>query len=584
MPVRGSPYGPDHQRERALRLAPGVACVHCKVRQATELDHDPPLALHLHVNGSGCCRRLPSCGPCARAQGGRIATGRPVTETVVDVQTEEVVEPDGFPVGDPVWEVPWLEELREVPDGAIWPRLMTAPHPAAVGSLGGEFAGWARARTGRGLRWWQRLAAARILEHDEDERLVWEAVLLTMARQLGKSWLLRELFLWRIHQGDRFGEPQDVVHTGMDVQICKEVQRPARFWAKARPETYSVREANGEVCIEVLADGSRWLLKAKDAVYGFAASVAGADEAWKVSASSIEEGLVPTMAERNQAQLLLVSTAHRLSTTLMLDRRHAALNALATGDGDLLVEWSAPRDAELDDVAAWRAASPHWTAHRQRLVDRRLAAALAGEGGDLDEPDPVEGFRSQWLNVWPSRTAAPARAPEPLLPEGAWAACTEHVDADGPVWIACEDDFGRGAAVAAAARLEDGRIEVDGWLAPTWEHAIGEARALLEDRPGSRLLVGASMLASVPSEVRRVERAGTTETRTGLPLLRDLVARGGLVHDDGTAELDEAVDRAKVREVIGGLQLVPQGAPHLVRAAVWAVQEAQRPRPRPAIY
>jgi len=39
----------------------------------------------------------------------------------------------------------------------------------------------------------------------------------TMARQLGKSWLLRELLLWRIHQGDRFGEPQDVLHTGKDL-------------------------------------------------------------------------------------------------------------------------------------------------------------------------------------------------------------------------------------------------------------------------------------------------------------------------------------------------------------------------------
>jgi hypothetical protein len=35
---------------------------------------------------------------------------------------------------------------------------------------------------------------------------------------------------------------------------------------------------------------------------------------------------------------------------------------------------------------------------------------------------------------------------------------------DGPVFVAIEeDDYGRGAAVAAACVLDDGRIEVDGW-------------------------------------------------------------------------------------------------------------------------
>ena len=94
--------------------------------------------------------------------------------------------------------------------------------------------------------------ATRLLEVDATGELVWETVVWTMARQLGKSWLLRELCLWRIHQGDRFGEPQDVLHTGKDVAVCKEVQRPARSWAKARPDVYKVREVNGQEEIEFL--------------------------------------------------------------------------------------------------------------------------------------------------------------------------------------------------------------------------------------------------------------------------------------------------------------------------------------------
>ena len=146
-----------------------------------------------------------------------------------------------------------------------------------------------------------------------------------MARQLGKSWLLRELILWRIQQGDRFGEPQDVIHTGNNVAVCKEVQRRPRAWARARPGEFKVREVNGQEQIEYLADGSRWMIRAREAVYGYSVSVAAVDEAWKVASRQIEEGLTPTMVERVQPQLLLVSTAHRLATDLMLERRQGCV-------------------------------------------------------------------------------------------------------------------------------------------------------------------------------------------------------------------------------------------------------------------
>ena len=238
--------------------------------------------------------------------------------------------------------MPWLEPFLDVPPDATWPRLMTVPHPAAAGSLGPAFIDWAEDRSGFALRWWQRLAATRLLETDADGRLVWEVVLLTMARQLGKSWLLREICLWRMHQSERFGEPQDVLHTGKDIAICKEVQRPARIWAKGRRDDYRVREVNGQEEIEQISDGSRWMLRAREAVYGYSTSFAAADEAWKVRASSIEEGLEPTMANREQPQIMLVSTAHRMATSLMLGRRASALADLEDGAGELLIEWSAP--------------------------------------------------------------------------------------------------------------------------------------------------------------------------------------------------------------------------------------------------
>src|SRR5262245_32377607 len=413
-------YG-DHKRLARLMLDPPVVCAHCRRNTATELDHDPPLAMHLHRPNTGCCRRIPSCGPCNRSGGVLVAKGlwRPGVD-VVGLEPEP--ERAGLEADDPRWRVPWLSEVLKVPADATWPRLMTVPRRRAAGSRGDEFIRWAVTRSGRPLRWWQRLVGLRLLEVDQEGRLVWDSLVLSMARQLGKTWLLRELCLWRIHQGARFGEPQDVMHTGKDLAVCKEGQRAARNWAKRaeHSHTYKVREVNGQEEIEVLADGSRWMLRAKEAVYGYPVSMAVVDEAWKVKPSSVDEGLTPTMLERTQAQLLLVSTAHRAATALMLSRRQIALAALEDGAGDLLVEWSAPAEAAIDDVAGWRAASPHWSPNRHRLLTKRLEGMRSGEVEDPDEPDPVESFRAQYLNQWPRRLYQPAGTTEPLLAEGLW--------------------------------------------------------------------------------------------------------------------------------------------------------------------
>jgi len=582
MPASG--YSGSYQRKLAgLRSGPPLTCAHCLKRRATTLDHNPPLAMHVHRPDSGCCVLVPSCEPCNRGGGQMVANGtwRPGA-TLAGV--ESLPERAGLDPSDRRWDVPWLEELRDTPADAVWPRLMTVPHPLAAGSLGAEFCEWAATREGRPLRWWQQLVATRLLEVDRAGRLVWETVAMSTARQVGKSWLLRELCLWRMHQRERFGEPQDVLHTGKDMAVCLEVQRPARVWAKGRKDDYRVREANGQVEIELLEDGSRWLLRAKEAVYGYSVALAVVDEAWKVRAGSVDEGLTPTMAEREQPQLVLVSTAHRKATRLMLEARQVALNALEAPDSDLLIEWSAPEGAEMDDAAAWQQASPHWTTRRRRLVGKALERARAGEIEDPDEPDPEQSFRAQWLNQWPRKLAEPSGATEPLFADGVWAELAMPVTATSPLYVALEDDYGLGAAVAACRRTDDGRLEVDGWLRGDWDSAIADLEALAAATPVRELLVGASLLDRLPQGWRgRAKPCVSSETRTGLALLRDLAMTGRLVHDETTFQLDQALAQATVRESPTGLFLMAKGPTHLIRALVWALGAAHRPAPAPAI-
>ena len=104
--------------------------------------------------------------------------------------------------------------------------------------------------------------------------------------------------------------------------------------------------------------------------------------------------------------------------------------------------------------------------------------------------------------------------------------------------------------------------------------SIGGSGLSLE-RPGTRLVVGASLDGDTDIPVvvvASVDRATTTTTRTSLPLSRELVAGGRLVHDGGT-ELAGQVESARVVEAAaGGLTLSTRsGRSDLLRAAAWAV-------------
>src|SRR5262245_3973135 len=121
------PYGSGYQRARANLLSTPAKCAHCQRRAATEADHDPPLAAHTHIEGTGCCRLIPSCHDCARRQGGLIRAGK--WRPGMEVAVEEDAERDGLAASDRRWRVAWLAELLEVPPDATWPRLMTVPHP-----------------------------------------------------------------------------------------------------------------------------------------------------------------------------------------------------------------------------------------------------------------------------------------------------------------------------------------------------------------------------------------------------------------------------------------------------------------------
>jgi hypothetical protein len=558
----------EYKRERAACLAGGPSCSYC-TNKATEADHVPPLSLHFHRVGSGCCHLVPSCFEHGRAQGGHL-TASPRFVSSMPVADD----PPGFEVDSPVWDVAWLDPVRTVPADGWWPRLMTVPHPNAVDSYGAALIAWARTERDVDLYWWQQLVAIRLLEHDEAGRLVWRDVFLSVARQSGKSTFVSVLADWRSEAGELFGERQVIMHTADTLRHAIDVWQLAV--PRARELGYEIRRGTGTEKIDKGALGVH-IVRSQNAVVGSSASMGIADEAQGVKLSTITENLSPTLVERQQAQLLLVSTSHSGCTDTMPTFRLQGTADLGAPGRMLMLEWSADPTLALGDQVAARQASPHWSKNRELDIGDAVARAQATPPGH----ELRIGVDAQWYNRWPS--LASRGLGELLLDDGVWAGCTGSLSLTLPGWVAVEDNFGRGAAVAFV--VGDGeRFEIDGLVCDTWADALVWARKFIDASPQSRLLVGASMVRTVPGDMPgQPQRAGGVETRRGLAVLRSLVEAGRVVHDQ-TPDLDHQVVAARVRPAIDGMILVSDGRQDLLRAALWALWFAQQPPPTPSIH
>jgi len=472
---------------------------------------------------------------------------------------------------DPCWDKPWLEELLDLPSNATWPRFMTTVHPSAVDSYGAECVAWLITEGGIRPRWWQHLAIVRQLEHDADGNLVWLEELLSTSRQSGKSTKLRGAALWRLHASTLFGEEQTILHTAKDLAVSREVRRSAQAWAQAHG--YDTREANGQESITEPLSGSRWLVRGKNSIYGYSTSLGVVDECWGIDAEIVDDGMLPTALERNSPQMILASTAHRRATSMFPQRRAAALQELDSPGSTLLIEWSAPRTCDIEDRAAWRMASPHWSAGRERLLEARLRKVQSGQTLDPDEDDPTESFRCQFLNSWLPQTVTDPG--EPVLDMAVWMKARGAVSPTR-VFAAIEDYFGKGSAVAVVAR-EGERYEIDAWTVPSWDQAVADVAQVFHGREHGRLLLGPSMWDKIGGSMLSARCVTSSDTKSGLSLLRQLIKANKVVHDN-TPELDQQMQAVRVRELASGMNLVPGTRNDLIKASVWALQAAHRQR------
>jgi hypothetical protein len=465
---------------------------------------------------------------------------------------------------------PWLVPLLDVPDDAAPPLWMSSPAVDAVGSYGQDAAVWMEQALRIRLRWWQRLAVVRQLEHRADGSLCYRTVVESTPRRAGKSTRVRGLALWRMANQDLFGEVQTVIHTGSDVAICREIQRGVWRWAEE--QGWRVSRANGKEALESHA-GDRWLVRAQQAVYGYDVCLGVVDEGWDVAPDTVSEGLEPGILERLSPQLHLTSTAHRRATSLM---RSALKVALSVDDPTtLLLVWAAPAGADVGDERVWRAASPYWSEDRRAMIADKYGKAVAGEADPAaDDPDPMAGFVAQYLNVWP--LVAPARERgEAAVQAEEWEALVERVPAAAPAAAAVESWFDAGVSLALAWPVGDA-VVVSVRDLPDLAAAVAAVRS---SGFAGTVVVGAS-LAEDPALVGVRVRAGKGRTGAAVQELRRLLEADVWCHDGG-AHLSGQVLAARTVPGVDGPRMASTGRADALKAAVWAVTDARAPKEKP---
>lgn len=456
---------------------------------------------------------------------------------------------------------PWLARLLDYPASASPPLAMTPVHPAAVGSYGWDAIDWIEKRRGLVLRWWQRLAIVRQLEHDDAGRLVWRTVVESGTRRIGKSERLRSLALWRMEFGPKLFEPgQIVVHVGRDLAIVREVQE--RVWNWCELQGWDVRRGNGKEAV-THPNGARWLAKAMHGAYGFDVHLGLADECWDVDPGAVSEGIEPATLDRISAQLVLTSTSHRLATSLMKRRIGSAL---AADDGStLLLLWAMEPGADIFDVETWRAASAWWSEERRDMIAAKLQEAQNADP-ELDDPDPVGSWAHQYLNRWDLKIRKVERG-NLAVAEDTWAELAADLPDVVPAAAAIESWGGDGVSLALAWKGNQVTVTAS-------DHAdlTGAVAALRASGFKGLVTVGSSLAEDPALKGVRV-RKGEGRTLAAVHEMQRLVAEDVVRHagDHLTAQL------LAVRTLPGadGLRLVSTGRADAVKAAVWAVTRAR---------
>lgn len=359
--------------------------------------------------------------------------------------------------------------------GTTTPRLWTRPlvagpaGPCGCGcaltpatSLGFQAVLFAEDVLGLGLHPWQRWWLIHALELRPDGRFRFRVILTLVARQNGKTHLLKILALFFLFVVD---QRTLVLGVAQSLDIAMEAWSGSVELAESvddlAAEVADVRRANGQNCL-TLAEGSRYRIAAatRGAGRGLSVDLLVLDELREHRTTAAWAALSKTTSARPNPLTVGISNAGDDQSVVLNGLRSTGL--AGTDDTLGVFEWSAPDGSELDDRAGWAQANPS-LGHPHGISEAAIQSAM--------NTDPPAVFRTETLCQRVDALDAAVDLPS-------WGALADPQGSLGPVRdrvAACLDVSLDGAHVtlAGAAVLADGRVRVE--ILAAWS-STAEAR------------------------------------------------------------------------------------------------------------
>ncbi len=271
-------------------------------------------------------------------------------------------------------------------EARLWTRPLRPLTPET--SLGFLCIAFAEEILGLELDAWQRWFLIHALEINPDGTFRFRTVLLLVARQNGKTTVMRVLTLWLLWTG----RVKLAVGTAQDRDIARRNWREACTSARNAPEIAAdldgrPRAANGSESL-LFASGAEYIIKATTADSARGIPGVGlllADELRTHRDYEAWGAMSKTAMAVPNALIVGMSNAGDDQSVVLNDLREKAQTGADETLG--LFEWSAEPGCALDDPAAWAQANP--SLGHGRLTERAIRSSML--------TDPAAVFRTEVL-------------------------------------------------------------------------------------------------------------------------------------------------------------------------------------------
>jgi phage terminase large subunit-like protein len=343
------------------------------------------------------------------------------------------------------------KKILGIPEARLWPR--PARTLSKHTSYGYDVIDFAEA-IGQPLIPWQQWCVKHLLEINRDGTYRFRTGLVMVARQSGKSHLVRMITLWRMLFDEDcrliLGTAQDLAQASNQWKLTLAIVQQTPFLAKRL--AYE-RHVNGQEAFG-LRNGAEYMVRSANANAGRGFSVDGliCDELRTHRDSRAWSALNYTTMARPNPLTICVSNAGDDESVVLNRLREEALK----GDNPTvgLFEWSAEDGCELDDINAWRQANPG-LGHTVSLAALKTNYAT----------DPPNVFRTEALCQKVDQL-------DGAIDLACWEDCADPIgnleEHRGRI-AACFDISldGKHATLAVAAMLPDDRVRIE--IAGAWD-------------------------------------------------------------------------------------------------------------------